>query len=279
MKTGWLVLLLISALTVPLINSCVTAPEVRERRGGIEQGVFFEAVRNGSYAEVQRMIEAGADVNAKDSHGYTALMLAAEKGYTEIVRLLVEEGADVGARDNSGRSACNRAFSNGNREIVQLLVPPGLKHGKGQSLVHVHSGAVFEEFYENFIRSCSYNYDSEGRDVGVGYVYMEESFHMWATLYVYPTGAGAADPDLLRSHYRQVKNDVYRVNRDVVQVLEQEDIFNFPSGDRFGLMAGFNLKMQTEENMMSFLFLFGEDNWFVLFRISYPAVVHGSEAV
>ena len=61
-------------------------------------------------------------------------------------------------------------------------------------------------------------------------------------------------------------------------MLEQETVFQFPSGDRFGIMAGFNLDMNNE-NKVSYLFIFGETEWFIKFRISYPATVHNEEGI
>jgi len=48
------------------------------------------------------LIDKGADVNAKDITGETALMVAAERGHTEIVKLLIGRGADVNARNIVG---------------------------------------------------------------------------------------------------------------------------------------------------------------------------------
>ena len=42
---------------------------------------------------MKALLAAGADVNAKEKEGWTALMLAAEKGHTEIVQLLKQAGA------------------------------------------------------------------------------------------------------------------------------------------------------------------------------------------
>jgi ankyrin repeat protein len=47
---------------------------------------------------VQWLIAAGVDVNAVDGDGYTALMLAAQGGLDELVRLLLENGADPNVR-------------------------------------------------------------------------------------------------------------------------------------------------------------------------------------
>jgi hypothetical protein len=117
-----------------------------------------------------------------------------------------------------------------------------------------------------------------GKDVTVAYAYFGESYHITATIYVYPTNAGAATVDRLRSHYQQVRNDIFTVQKYVQQVLEQENIYDFASGDRFGILAGFNLEMNNDR-MMSFLFLFGENEWFIKWRVSYPAIVHGREGL
>jgi ankyrin repeat protein len=51
------------------------------------------------------LIEKGADVNAKNKSGGTALMIAAGNGLTETVRLLIEKRADVKVTDENGNTA------------------------------------------------------------------------------------------------------------------------------------------------------------------------------
>ena len=44
---------------------------------------------------VRRLVVGGADVNAKDGDGWTALMVAANRGFEDMVRCLVESGGVV----------------------------------------------------------------------------------------------------------------------------------------------------------------------------------------
>lgn len=55
------------------------------------------------------MIDAGADVNAADADGETALMAAAEKGHVSKVKVLLDHGANVNARDRRGKTALQYA--------------------------------------------------------------------------------------------------------------------------------------------------------------------------
>ena len=66
---------------------------------------LLDAIAGGGLQDVQRAVEAGADVNARDRHGQTALMHAVRRADSEIVQYLVEHGADVAARSPGGRTA------------------------------------------------------------------------------------------------------------------------------------------------------------------------------
>jgi ankyrin repeat protein len=53
----------------------------------------MQAAFSGNPDTVHALLAAGADVNAKDRDGWTALMFAAVKGHTDIVRVLRQAGA------------------------------------------------------------------------------------------------------------------------------------------------------------------------------------------
>ena len=70
------------------------------------------------------LLKAGADVNAKGNDGQTALMLASWVG-KEVVSELLKAGADVNAKDNDSWTALMLASRAGRTEVVDMLLKAG----------------------------------------------------------------------------------------------------------------------------------------------------------
>jgi uncharacterized protein len=67
------------------------------------------------------LLRSGANVNARDATGSTALMLAASRGKVEVVKLLLEQGADVTVRNCAGKTALSLAEFEQRNVIVRLF--------------------------------------------------------------------------------------------------------------------------------------------------------------
>jgi ankyrin repeat protein len=71
---------------------------------------------------VEILLDAGADVNAKDStEAFTPLMMGAGLGQTEVVKVLLRHNADKSMLDDDDESALDHARNSGHTGIVELL--------------------------------------------------------------------------------------------------------------------------------------------------------------
>ncbi len=85
-----------------------------------------KAARTGNVRQVQELIRQGINVNRASFYGReTALITAARAGKFDVVKILLDAGADVQARDGLGRTALMAAAAKGRASIVKLLLARG----------------------------------------------------------------------------------------------------------------------------------------------------------
>jgi hypothetical protein len=88
---------------------------------------WLEAIATGSVATLQRLLIAGADIDARDGHGQTGLMLAAHRGDARLVEWLATHGADLDRTAKFGLSALMLAALGGHADVVRVLVGAGAR--------------------------------------------------------------------------------------------------------------------------------------------------------
>jgi uncharacterized protein len=87
---------------------------------------LVSVVRSGSLEAMIQTLSGGADVNATDEYGMTALMEASLRNRRKMVRLLLENGADTEDVENSsGCNALTFACLSGRSEVVRILLDHG----------------------------------------------------------------------------------------------------------------------------------------------------------
>src|SRR3954466_7947580 len=88
---------------------------------------LFDAARQGDVKQVQELLDKGADVNARNKFGATALWFAAYKNRVEVIKLLLARKADPDLRDNVWNSsplALAVSFGQGDAAKVLLAAKP-----------------------------------------------------------------------------------------------------------------------------------------------------------
>lgn len=111
-----------------LLCVVMVALSVSAAFGGATEDLFEAAQdKDTTPQKIQSLIESGANVNAKDKDGWTALMAGVR--YTtnpEVVEVLINAGADINAKSNGGCTPLMlAAYNNSNSEVVKALINAG----------------------------------------------------------------------------------------------------------------------------------------------------------
>lgn len=77
---------------------------------------------------IKRLLEAGANVNARNGIGETALIYAVRSGRVRVIKQLLKAGADVNSRDNEGKTALD--YAEGREKAAAILRAAGGKRGE-----------------------------------------------------------------------------------------------------------------------------------------------------
>ncbi|MCP4787714.1 MAG: PQQ-binding-like beta-propeller repeat protein [Fuerstiella sp.] len=103
-----------------------TAARMKPRRAASPNTDLWTAAREGNHKELQRLLKAGAKVNAQQGgSGMTALNTAAVYGQTQAAEVLINNGADVNLSSNDGNTALHIASFFAHVELVELLLKNG----------------------------------------------------------------------------------------------------------------------------------------------------------
>ena len=118
---------------------------------------LHNAAKNGKLYSLSELLSKGADINAKDSYGITALIYATMAGRDAIVANLLDKGADTEAKDNHGRTALIYAIMAGRDAIVANLLDKGANteakddYDRGKTALHCAASSGRDAIVANLL--------------------------------------------------------------------------------------------------------------------------------
>jgi ankyrin repeat protein len=128
MKRGKFSAAAIMVLTIVVGGTILADAQGADQHATLDRQLL-QAANDRDIGSVQRLLKSGANIEARDQQGSTALIIAAESGNTAMVKFLLENGANAAASDNNHETALIQAARAGGADsgVALLEVTSGIK--------------------------------------------------------------------------------------------------------------------------------------------------------
>ena len=117
------------------------AGAVSTPKAALPPDALHRAAKAGNLKGLEAALAGGADVNARDERGWTALMYVVDKGYVLLVEPLLTAKAEPDVRAPDGATALFMAAAHGHSEIIEPLIKAGadpmIKGPKGKTATEI----------------------------------------------------------------------------------------------------------------------------------------------
>jgi ankyrin repeat protein len=125
---------------------------------------LIKASKEGDSLAVQKLIDAGVNINEPDSKGYNALFYAIEYGQFEIVKNLISKGANLESKDLSGMTplvfTAYWDFPNA-ANVIKLLIKSGAdinaKSAEGETVLDFALSSAQGDILDDLIKARGIN--------------------------------------------------------------------------------------------------------------------------
>ena len=120
-----------------------------------------------SLEEIKELLKKGADLEAKDGGGRTALIIAADWVKLDVVKCLAEHGADLDVKDGVGRTALTKAVIWGQLDVIKCLVELGAdleaKDGNGRTALMMAARFGYIKGVK-YLVECGADFEAKDKD-------------------------------------------------------------------------------------------------------------------
>ncbi|MEA5578323.1 ankyrin repeat domain-containing protein [Anabaena sp. UHCC 0451] len=104
-----------------LITKGYNAEDLNQR-GENGDTALMKATREGLYAVVKELIDAGGDINATNNDHNNALWFACFGNHYDLINLLLDANIDINNQNDNGATVLMYGASAGKTEVVRLLL-------------------------------------------------------------------------------------------------------------------------------------------------------------
>ncbi len=109
---------------------------------------IHRALTEGTAAQAKRLLEQGANIEARDAQGATPLITAAGRGNLALVTLLLNRHAEVETTDRAGNTALHQASFYGQVPCVEALLATGAQTSARNALAFTPLHQAVRRFWE-----------------------------------------------------------------------------------------------------------------------------------
>lgn len=132
--------------------------------------LFLTSIQNKDTQKVTELLRSGLDISARISDSKTALHIACERGYNELVQILLETGVDIHRADKKGLTPLAYAALDRNKQSIADLIDHGASIGdalKGLELQSISSKS-YKDAQQFLITYIGLPLDDAAKLSGVG---------------------------------------------------------------------------------------------------------------
>ncbi|MGW8825879.1 ankyrin repeat domain-containing protein [Paenibacillus sp. JNUCC32] len=108
-------------LLILFLSACQPNSEKHEVKKNMDRQLI-ESAEQGNTEQVRQLLQSGANIDATDEQGRTAVMAATYRNHVDTVDALIQAGADINIRDHQLNNVFLYAGAEGMLDILRLAI-------------------------------------------------------------------------------------------------------------------------------------------------------------